>query len=164
MKRNKLGQFQYIPFKNSNFVPLKVMLAMIAIGATLNWLYSEPKDTELLNPLIGEVHAQEAPQTIVLPPIKKPTIEEKIRLAFPENPDMAVHVAFCESSLNPNAKHTNSSASGLFQIIRGTWKGYKCGDNPFDPDQNIECARKIYLKNGWGRASSWLASKPCWSK
>lgn len=98
-------------------------------------------------------------------PVKSPvTVEEKIRAAFPEDPDMAVKVAFCESSLNPNAKHTNSSASGLFQIIKGTWRGYKCGDNQFDPDQNIECARKIYLRNGWGSTASWAASKPCWSK
>lgn len=99
------------------------------------------------------------------PIIKSPvTVEEKIRASFPEDPDMAVKVAFCESSLNPNAKHTNSSASGLFQIIKGTWRGYKCGDNQFDPDQNIECARKIYLRNGWGSTASWAASKPCWSK
>jgi len=92
------------------------------------------------------------------------SIEQKIRDAFPEDPDMSVRVAFCESSLNPEAKHKDSSAKGIFQIIRGTWNGYKCTGDPLIADDNIACARKIYLKNGWGKSSSWLASKPCWSK
>lgn len=159
MKRQSNGQFKYKPFKRSNFHGLALLLVIMSIGAYLNYRF---QPVELHRPIVGEVKALELP---VKPIVEAPkTIKEKIELAFPEDPGMAVHVAFCESSLNPTAKSKGSTASGLFQIIRGTWNGYKCGDNPFDPDQNIACARKIYLRNGWGSSASWEASKPCWSK
>jgi hypothetical protein len=138
---------------------LYLLLGTVIAGFVIKTAYDP---TELYRPLVGVVEAKEVVQVIVEAP--KLSIKDKIRLAFPEDPDMAVKVAFCESSLNPNAKSKGSTASGLFQIIRGTWKGYKCGDNPFDPDQNIACARKIYLRNGWGSTASWDASSNCWGK
>ena len=138
-------------------IVLTIVIAVVYISQPVKTPISPCPESGCVLPTVPKVEAVE--------PIKQPqTIEEKIRSAFPEDPDMAVKVAFCESSLNPNAKHTNSSASGLFQIVKGTWNGYKCGDNKFDPDQNIACARKIYLRNGWGSTASWAASKPCWSK
>lgn len=106
------------------------------------------------------------PETLVLPEASGETqglsVEDKIMAAFgPVVGPEAVKVAFCESSLNPYASHTNSSATGLFQIIKGTWNGYKCTGSRTDADDNISCAYKIYQNNGWGANASWGASKGC---
>ena len=90
------------------------------------------------------------------------TIEEKIRAVFGKDGDMAVKVAFCESSLNPLVTHKTSSAKGLFQIIDPTWKHFDCVGSPFNPDDNIRCAKKIFDKCGWDSTASWLASRRCW--
>lgn len=119
---------------------------------------------------LGEVSLESVPQNNSLvqsaqavEATPKPlTVEEKIRKAWGHaEGDNAVKVAFCESSLNPYAEHEHSSAKGLFQIIKGTWNGYKCTGSPLNADDNINCAYKIYQANGWGHSSSWLASKGC---
>jgi len=88
--------------------------------------------------------------------------KSKIRAVFGADGKMAIKVAFCESSLNPFATHKNSSAKGLFQIIDPTFKQFSCAGDPFNPDDNIRCAKKIFDKFGWGSSGSWLASKRCW--
>jgi len=89
-------------------------------------------------------------------------IEEKIRAVFGKDGEMAVKVAFCESSLNPLVTHKTSSAKGLFQIINSTWKHFDCVGSPLNPNDNIRCAKKIFDKYGWGSTASWLASRRCW--
>ena len=37
-----------------------------------------------------------------------------------------IRIAKCESGLKPNAKNPTSTATGIFQIIIGTWDGNKC--------------------------------------
>ena len=88
--------------------------------------------------------------------------KSKIRAVFGADGEMAIKVAFCESSLSPLATHKHSSATGLFQIIKPTWKQFSCVGSAFNPDDNIKCAKKIYDKFGWGSSGSWLASKRCW--
>jgi hypothetical protein len=51
--------------------------------------------------------------------------------------DYALATAQRESGFNPRAKNPNSSASGLFQFINGTWKDYGRGD-VFDPYANAD--------------------------
>lgn len=72
-----------------------------------------------------------------------------------------VAIAQYESSFNPNNKNPNSSASGLFQILKGTWKAYKCEGDVFNPTDNIACAKKIYADSG---TTPWNASKANWGK
>lgn len=75
----------------------------------------------------------------------------------------AVHVAFCESSHDPGKTNgKGSTASGLFQIIRGTWDGYHCTGNPFNADDNIACSYKLYQADGWNSSATWEASSNCW--
>lgn len=60
--------------------------------------------------------------------------------------DIMTKTAYAESTFNPNAKASTSSASGLFQFIKKTWdsitgrKGSKYGitpqTSPFDPNAN----------------------------
>lgn len=92
--------------------------------------------------------------TTIEVPTERPqiTIEEKIRQAFPEDPDTAYAIAQAESSLLADAvnpeKHRGCIGSyGLFQIA--------CVHNTQDPEQlkdvdfNIKKAREIYDQYGW---------------
>lgn len=86
------------------------------------------------------------------------SVEDKIRLAFPDAPVM-VEIARAESQFNPSAKNPNSTATGLFQILIGTWHGYGCTGERTDPEDNIACARIIYDQDG---TTPWMASSYHW--
>jgi hypothetical protein len=61
----------------------------------------------------------------------------------------AVHVAMCESSMNPRAYNGILGAAGLFQIIPGTFAGtsYR-GQSVYDPVVNIKAAHEIFVRDG----------------
>jgi hypothetical protein len=103
----------------------------------------------------------------VIPP-KVLTVKEKVQLEFSDAPVM-VRIANAESKFITNAKNPNSSASGVFQILRGTWNGndrdIACrllGDfdvMKFNADANIACARILYRTSG---TTPWNSSKTNW--
>jgi len=72
-----------------------------------------------------------------------------------------VAIARSESRFDPGAWNCASSATGIFQIIIGTWHGFSCTGSRVNPEDNINCARKIYDANG---TRDWNASKHVWSK
>ena len=72
-----------------------------------------------------------------------------------------IRIAKCESHYRPTAKNPNSSASGVMQIIAGTWYHYGCTGDKWDFKDNIDCGFKIYEKSG---LSPWNASKHCWQE
>lgn len=78
-------------------------------------------------------------------------IVDKIRAAFPEDPDTAVAVAMCESSLDPSRigdKHLPKPSYGLFQVSR-IYHNYS-EEYLLNEDNNLEVARKIYDRaGGW---------------
>jgi soluble lytic murein transglycosylase-like protein len=59
----------------------------------------------------------------------RPLVEEYFR---PEYVDRALRVMRCESGGNTHAKNRTSTASGLFQALKGWWSG-NWGYPPFDP-------------------------------
>lgn len=73
------------------------------------------------------------------------------------NTETALRVAKCESNYNPLAKHKVSSASGVFQIIKGTNEmiNKKRGVNHdvFNAEQNIDNAMWLAKNVGW---SQWV--------
>lgn len=74
------------------------------------------------------VRAENAPVSVQTVEVEDLSIEDYIRQQAKENgidPDLAVLIGKCESSLNPNAKHLISSATGIFQFTSGTWKWIK---------------------------------------
>lgn len=89
------------------------------------------------------------------------TLITKYSLEYGINSIVALNIARAESELNPLAKNKNSSASGLFQIIKGTYKHFKCGDfkDVFLPEENIKCAIKIMKTSGFHH---WNASRDIW--
>ena len=73
-----------------------------------------------------------------------------------EDPGIMQTMAAVESSMNPNAKASTSSASGLFQFIRSTWQAmlaqhgkYGLGPNtsPFDPAASTLMAAEYIKQN-----------------
>lgn len=85
------------------------------------------------------------------------TIEDKIRARFGDEAEVALKVAFCESSMNPKAKNSTSSARGLFQIMQ-SW--HKINEKwLLNEDINIEVAYQLWSEQGW---TPWEASAHCW--
>lgn len=73
------------------------------------------------------------------------------------DPNAFYRAAQIESSLNPSAKNSNSSAGGLFQQIDSNWNQYGNGGDRYDPQQSADAAARYwldnqrYLKNSLGR-------------
>lgn len=90
----------------------------------------------------------------------KERIVQEIRETFPEQPDLMVKVAQCESGLIPTAKGPTHDG-GIFQIHVPSHKDNLVGVDIFDPADNIAFARKLYDQGG---LQPWSASKHCWNK
>ncbi len=78
-------------------------------------------------------------------------------------------IAKCESGNNPLNKNKNSTASGRFQFLWGTWYRYGLEHwgkdfytkNIWDYNDNTELAWYVYTHYGTG---DWNASIDCWYK
>lgn len=88
----------------------------------------------------------------------KEAIKAAIMATFPDHPEM-LNIAIVESTLRPWIDNPDSTASGLFQILDGTWIDYACTGNPHKAEDNIACTRKIVDKRG---TKDWTASKDKW--
>ena len=105
--------------------------------------------------------------TTISPNLKeKKVIETLIRAVATDegiDPDLAVKVAECESSLNPEAKNTNSDGSidrGIFQI-NTKWHPEVTDAQAF----SIVESTKFFCKQfKAGMLSDWNASRTCWQK
>lgn len=72
-------------------------------------------------------------------------------------------IRWCESRNDYNAQNKNSSASGAYQFLDGTWRsvtGLSGSAKDYSPAVQDEAFRKLYAKSG---TSPWNASKGCWS-
>jgi len=106
-------------------------------------------------------------------------IEATVRATFHEDPDRAVAIARCESSMDPSSvgdRHLMTvneetgevvgDSIGLFQIRTGAADWNRAARNGmtadefrawmFDPVENIKYARTIYDQRGWG---AWTCTK-----
>ena len=102
-------------------------------------------------------------------PPREKTVDELILETFPESPVM-LEIAYCESGvqtptdcygpINPAAKNPRSTATGVFQILIGTWNAYGCTGERTNAADNIACAKKIHDARG---TRDWNASKHAWS-
>lgn len=74
-----------------------------------------------------------------------------------------IAIAKAESGLNPLAKNPKSSASGLFQVIAGTWYSYNCVGDKYDFKDSTNCAIKIMKKDkgfsAWSVYNNWTYKK-----
>ena len=73
-----------------------------------------------------------------------------------------IRIARAESNFNQYAKNPNSTAKGIYQFIDSTWRSNCLKDgNVYDFKANIDCAWKVYQKQG---DRPWNASKHIWNK
>ncbi len=87
-------------------------------------------------------------------------VQQLVRAEFPDAPIM-FYVARAESQFHPKAKNPNSTATGVFQILTGTWRNYKCVGDILNAEDNIACARIIYNQS---KLSPWEESRPNWGR
>jgi hypothetical protein len=145
----------------------------LIIGALLGCFIADNPKSELSRPLS---------QTIDVKPIKVEAKEDKYQargyaycydplicirdvgeeLGVPNKDIMTmIRIARAESGLRPDAKNPMSTATGVFQIIIGTWDGNKCEGERWDYIDNIKCGYRLYQRRGF---QPWNASKHVWSK
>lgn len=60
-----------------------------------------------------------------------------------------IRISKKESNHNPRAKNRTSSASGVFQIIAGTWYSNDCVGDKWNAEDNIRCAYEIHKHRGF---------------
>lgn len=62
-----------------------------------------------------------------------------------------------ESGGNATAKNSRSSASGCFQIVRGSWQNpnVSWSAGRFNADANAHAAYIMWRDNGWGCTCTW---------
>lgn len=77
---------------------------------------------------------------------------------------LALSIARCESQLNPHAKNTGSTATGIFQFLHSSWEGYSLLHWGYIPDvedgaRNIELGVWVLARDG---TTPWVTSRPCW--
>ncbi len=60
-----------------------------------------------------------------------------------------IRIAKAESNFKERAKNPKSSASGVFQIIAGTWYSNDCVGDKWVAEDNIRCAYKLQEKRGF---------------
>ena len=137
--------------------------AGVVLHATLNPIFNEPKVTPTTSP-------EALKQTIEVKAVETPYCFDPItcirdvgeEFSVPNQDIMTmIRIARCESGLRPEAKNPTSTATGIFQIIIGTWDGNKCEGERWDFQDNIKCAYKLYQS---GKFQPWDSSKYCWNK
>lgn len=85
--------------------------------------------------------------------------EAMVRDEFGVDAPIMLEIARAESRFDPTAKNCSSSATGIFQILKGTWEGAACAGERTDAISNIKCARKLYTVSG---VKPWESSREMW--
>lgn len=134
------------------------LVTVLFLGSLVAFSYIAIKDSHHKN----VVHAM-APEVEFI--AKPKTVEQEIKEVFGPDATIMLKVAWCESRLDPKVRNPKkgSTATGVFQIVRATWKGYSTLDHElwaYDQTANILVAKKLFDRRG---LQPWDASKPCWS-
>lgn len=98
----------------------------------------------------------------VKPETETERIERLIRETFPEQPEVMLRIAKCESGLQPRVVSPTKDV-GIYQInLAAHGQRLKELDlDPYDVEQNLIYARMLYDNRGTG---DWYMSKHCWNK
>ena len=72
--------------------------------------------------------------------------------------EIATEIAISESKLDSLAKNPESSATGIFQFLKSTWRK-NCKGDRLNYEDNIACGVSILVQNGFAH---WNASKYLW--
>ena len=89
------------------------------------------------------------PAPVTAAPATGGSVPAIINQVFGAYAPAAMNVARCESGLNPGA-YNPSGASGLFQIMPGTWAGTsQAGSSPYNAYANAVAAHEIFVRDGY---------------
>ena len=127
-------------------------MALVTLWAVIN---REVNKGDLVSPLVTLPHVTQvqASEPVVI----------KCELGVPEyleckavqgvithkQAEIMTAIAKAESNLNPRAKNKRSTASGVFQIIAGTWYSNDCVGDKWNWKDNTDCAIKILKNQGY---------------
>lgn len=108
-------------------------------------LRPKPKPRPVHRPAVHRPSPTPAPKP------KPQSIPGMIYAAFgPQYGAQALRVARCESSLNPNARSTVSTAKGLFQFLDSTWRGSPYWRySPYNAWASIQAAHWLFTRDGY---------------
>lgn len=148
--------FRYWNMKKINKYSLNIWyLIVFLMGVFITWavINFNVNKSPLLSPVvlnpITQVHAEE-----VFIPCEKGVEEYLQCLAIKgvityKEADILTAIAKAESGLKERAKSKSSSASGVFQIIAGTWYSNDCIGDKYNFKDNTNCAIKIMKTSGF---------------
>ena len=160
MKLIKLNHYHRKTTRNTQvtiFVILAFMLGFITLGVFLMAYIGFTRVNEpLLDPSAGKVESVqiscEDPIGYVRCKYYKGELTEK-------EAQTLIAIAKPESGYNPKAKNRRSTASGVFQILAGTWYHHNCIGDKWNFKDNTECAVKVLRSEGVG---AWVSSRSQW--
>lgn len=141
------------PIKTLVFSAIILLATITAVRATTSLI----KADEPSQPILAE---EDLPPSTILPiiePTKEQVKEEIIRQAelFGLGSNIMLDLANCESGLRWNAKNANSTATGVYQYLEGTWnrtKSAEKGISRLDYKANI---REAMIDIANGEESKW---------
>lgn len=149
------------------------MLGSVLLGFSAEIYNNNKKIIEVRNEVVNEQKIEEEKEEVK----KELSIEDKIKLAFGDEGELALSIAKAESGLNPKAMNTNVGTGdysvGLFQINllgnlfegrykRAVYLGYT-GEKTRealtewlkDADNNINYAKSLRETSGWSQWSTY---------
>jgi len=129
--------------------------------STIEYVKAEEVTTttrEEVDPIVVEI-----PKVIPEPNKEVSDLIKHYAKEYGADEKLALNVACAESCMrdgedikfNTNAKNPRSTASGVFQFIKGTWEHF-CDGEVFDPDDNVKCGVKLLANGG---IAHWEASR-----
>lgn len=122
------------------------MIIFLLNGLFIN--VSKGSSTEKELKPLREPVSSEPPQTSASEPISTLSKEEVVFLIhkWSKYYDYSFYKSYAladvESDFNPNAENPNSSAAGIYQFIKSTWK-QECEGHVKDANENIKCGIRL---------------------
>jgi len=141
-------------------------VAGLIVGSLITLAYLQETTKTPIPVLVTPVSKAESVEPVETPPFCKDVIscirDVGEELGYPNRiiTEM-IRISRCESNHRPTVKNPNSTATGVFQVLIGTWKYAKCEGSRTNYEDNIRCAYKVRELQGNG---AWNASKKCWNQ
>ena len=135
-----------------------LLAGIILFNSLNNAPKTSPQPVEQSKPIIQQVEAQEP---LCNTPIAYIRCSGERLGKTNEQIMTMIRIARAESNFRPRAKNPNSTASGIFQIIYGTWNSNNCQGSAFNFVNNIDCAWEIQSHRGF---QPWVSSSKVWNK